>query len=327
MFQQLLTIARNTFIESIRQPIFAVLILAFTLLLVLNPMISAYTLDDDNKQLIDMGLSALFVCGLLLAAFTATGVVSREVENKTVLTVVSKPVSRITFILGKYVGIASAIGVAYLALSAVFILTIRHKVLQTASEQFDGPVIAFGVLGLLGALLLAALGNYFYQWVFTSSFVLLFTLFEVIAMTLVLLIDKGWNFQSPLAEFAETGIMPHGQLVIGMLLVFQGVLLITAIATAVSTRLGQVMTLVICFAVFLLGIVNDYLRQLFPRSLVAEALGRVAPNIQFFWPADALTQGHTFTGGYLAWVAGYTALFILAMLALAVAMFQTREVG
>ena len=114
MIQQLLTIARNTFLESIRQPIFSVLLLVGTLALILNPMISAYTLDDDNKQLIDMGLSTLFVCGLLLSAFTATSVLSQELENKTVLTVISKPISRPLFVVGKYVGVSAALFVASL---------------------------------------------------------------------------------------------------------------------------------------------------------------------------------------------------------------------
>ena len=80
MFQQLLTIARNTFVESTRQPIYVVMLLLTTVLLVLNTSLAAYTMSDDNKILIDMGLSTLFLAGLLLAAFTATGVLSAEVE-------------------------------------------------------------------------------------------------------------------------------------------------------------------------------------------------------------------------------------------------------
>ena len=67
MFQQLLTIGRNTFIESIRQPIFTVLTIVGILALVLNLAAAANTLDDDNKLLIDMGLSTLFIVGLFLA--------------------------------------------------------------------------------------------------------------------------------------------------------------------------------------------------------------------------------------------------------------------
>ena len=81
----LFTIARNAFLESIRQPIHAVLVCVGLLALLLNVNIAAYTLEDDNKLLIDLGLSTLFLAGLLLAAFTATSVLSREIENKTCL--------------------------------------------------------------------------------------------------------------------------------------------------------------------------------------------------------------------------------------------------
>jgi hypothetical protein len=51
------------------------------------------------------------------------------------------------------------------------------------------------------------------------------------------------------------------------------------------------------------------------------------PNLQFFWPADALTQGHAITGGYIGAVTLYAAFVAAAMLSLAVLLFQRRDVG
>jgi hypothetical protein len=85
------TLAANAFRESIRQPVHAVLVAVGLLALLLNVNVAAYTLEDDNKLLVDMGLSTLFVVGMLLAAFTATSTLSREIESKTVLAVVSTP--------------------------------------------------------------------------------------------------------------------------------------------------------------------------------------------------------------------------------------------
>ena len=98
------TIARNGFLESIRQPIYIVVLLGGILAMVLNVNLAAFSLGQDDKLLVDLGLSTLFITGLLLAAFTATSVLSKEIENKTVLTVVSKPVARPTLIVGKYLG-------------------------------------------------------------------------------------------------------------------------------------------------------------------------------------------------------------------------------
>ena len=355
MFQQLLTIARNTFIESIRQPIFTVLILVGAVAMVLNQQLAAYTFTDDNKLLIDYALSTIFVVGILLAAFTATSVLSSEIENRTLLTVVSKPVSRPLFLLGKYVGVAGAIAVAYHVLSVFVILAIRHRVMTRASDHVDQPVVVFALLALLVALGLATWGNYMFRWVFTSTFVLGLCMSISIALLAVLLLNKDWQPQSPLTDFrAHDGQL--WQVAVGLLLVFEAVLILTAVAVAASTRLGPVMTLLACIAVFFIGLVSNSLSQWTIQTLgiktqlgpwaafgaiasaevswdtqLACALANLAylaaPNLQFLWPADAITQGNPFSGTYIATASAYAALYIGIVLCVAVALFQRRELG
>ena len=93
----LLTIARNAFVESLRQPIVLVVVLLSGVLQYLNTAMSAYSMGyrtfagevtGDNKLLFDIGMGTMFICGILVASFIATAIVSREIENKTVLTVV-----------------------------------------------------------------------------------------------------------------------------------------------------------------------------------------------------------------------------------------------
>ncbi len=355
MFTQLATIAHNTFTESIRQPIFVVLVLLGSLAMVINPQLAAYTMEDDNKLLIDMGLSTIFLIGLFLAAFTATGVFSKEIENKTVLTVVSKPVGRPLFVIGKYIGISAAISAAFFLLSIALALTIRHRVMSTASDHFDMPVILLGFGGALLALIVATMANYLYGRVFSSSFTVCLLVTQTVAFALVLLIDKKWNLQSPVTEFTEhSGELT--QVVVGLGLVFQAVLVLTGVAVAASTRLGQVMTLLICFGVFLLGLASNSLSQMVNMRLsipagtdyyqslsaimhadiaiyqkviysAAKLIYMLVPNLQFFWPADAITQGTPITAGLFGMVSGYAALQVVAILAIAIALFQNREVG
>lgn len=321
MLQQIWTISRNTFIESIRQPIFVVVTLIATLAMLLNPSLSAYTLDNDNKLLVDLGLSTLFVVGLFLAAFTATGVVSSEIENKTALTVISKPVSRPVFIVGKYIGVSCAIALAYWTLTIIYLLTVRHQVMQTASDQFDGPVLVFGLgFGAL-AIIVATLGNYFYNWVFTSAVSRLLGLFLTIGYGIVLLINKQWKFQSPMVDI-------NPQLWIGLLLVFLAVAVLCSVAIVASTRLGQLMTLMVCLGVFFMGLMSQNVLGIWARkNIFADVFYRAIPNLQFLWPADAISQNHNFTGGYVLIALAYSALMIMAMLGLAVALFQNREIG
>ncbi len=321
MFQQLWSITKNTFVESIRQPVFVVLLVGGTVALVLNLFLAAYTLKDDQKLMIDMGFSTIFLTGLALAAFTATSVLSREVENKTVLTVVSKPVSRPLFVVGKFLGVAGAIALAYWALSVQFLLLERHEVMQTASNRPDIPVITFGLGALLLAAVGAALANYFYQWVFPSTFGAAMAVLGTIAWGLVLVIDKNWQWQSPMTDLEP-------QMLLGLLLTFQALMIIVAVALAASTRLGQIMTLFICLGVFIIALINDGLlgRRAEENKLLA-VIYYAAPNLQLLWPADAITQGHDFSASYIGLASTYSSLYILAVLALAVCLFQTREVG
>ena len=60
---------------------------------------------------------------------------------------------------------------------------------------------------------------------------------------------------------------------------------------------------------------------------LVKALYALLPNIQFFWPADALTQGNDFTPAYLGMTLGYSLLMTAAILSLAIILFQDREVG
>jgi ABC-type transport system involved in multi-copper enzyme maturation permease subunit len=327
MFEQVWTIARNTFTESIRQPIFVVLLGGCVTLLAINPTLAAYTLGDDNKLLTDMGLSMIFLAGLLLAAFTATGVLNREIENKTVLTVIAKPISRPAFVLGKYLGVTAAVGLAFYIWSLVFLLSVRHKVMSTAADKVDGPVLLLGALALVVALIVALWGNYFYNWVFTSRFTGLLASTLTAAYLGVLIINKEWAVQSIMEEFThDEGQL--AQIVLALAMVMQGLAVLCAIAIACSTRLGQVMTLLICLGVYMLGLGSDYLFGRWTDSQPLAWIGyAAAPNIGFVWLADALTQKSPVSGLYIASVTGYIALYIVAALSLAVALFQTRETG
>ena len=87
--EQLLAIARNTFFECVRQPISLVILIASVLLVLISNPLSAFTMSDDQRMYVDIGLSTVFMSGAILAAFLATAVIDEEISNRTVLLVVS----------------------------------------------------------------------------------------------------------------------------------------------------------------------------------------------------------------------------------------------
>lgn len=256
---QIVTIARNTFVESVRQPIYFVLIVLSGIMQLFNTWGSAYSMgysdtaevSGDNKVLLDVGLATIFVCGMLLAAFIATAVISREIERKTVLTVVSKPVSRTAVVLGKYFGVCGAMVIAVLIMISFLLMGLRHGVMSTAADTVDGPVILFTTLGVGLAIILGAWCNFFYGWVFTQTATLLMCPFMIAAYILVLFVGKDWGFQDIWHDFK-----PQITLACVSLLLAQ--LVLTAVATAASARLGQVMTIVVCAGIFVFGLLSNH---------------------------------------------------------------------
>lgn len=200
------SIARNTFVQTIRQPIYGVLtfLTIFILVVVCLPM-STYTMgygqaqysESDQEFLLQLGLSVLLTTGALLAAFCASSALSREIEDKTALTVISKPVARSTYVLGKFAGVTAAITMAYYVCALVFLLVVRHKVTSAAGDPIDEPVIVLGLLALALALLIATAGNIFFNWTFISASITALAITLSIAMGIVTFVGKGWKIVPP----------------------------------------------------------------------------------------------------------------------------------
>ncbi len=259
MLLQTLAIARNTFVESVRQPIYFVLLMAGWVLQIFNTLLAGYSLgysdsaevSGDNKLLLDMGLATVFVVATLLAAFIATAVLSREIENKTALTVISKPVGRPMFVLGKYLGVTASILVAAIVLLVFFQFALRHEVMSTARDKPDGPVILFSLLALGLSVGIGVWGNFFYGWVFSSAAVATLLPASLVAWFGVLLVSKEWEIQA-----ITTDLKP--QILMASACLLMAIPVLTGVAVAASTRLGQVMTITACAAVFVGGLLSNH---------------------------------------------------------------------
>jgi ABC-type transport system involved in multi-copper enzyme maturation permease subunit len=327
MLTKLIAIAKNTFLETIRQPIYGVLLWVAAGLLIVNPSLSGFSLESnegDIKIVKDVGLATLLLYGLLVSVFSATGVITREIESHTVLTVVSKPVNRPLFLLGKYVGVCGAIVVGYYFLGLVFLLSVRHGTMATASDRFDQPVLLLSGLALLISLIAATFGNYVYGWHFPTALTTWVVPLGTLAFGIILCVSKKWALQSPGTDFGDM------QMVYAVTMTFCGVLILTAFAVALATRFSQVVTLLLCAGVYVLGLLSDhYLGR--PAEAggawLYDVLYAAVPNFQFFWTGDALTQQRIIPLAQVGHVAAYSALYSLGVLGLGVALFETREVG
>ncbi len=100
-----------------------------------------YTMDDDNKLLREIGLSTLFLAGLFIAIFSASGAVAEEIESKTISTVLTKPIQRPIFIIAKFFGVAAAVALAHYICTIALLMAIRHGVQESVNDTPDWTVI------------------------------------------------------------------------------------------------------------------------------------------------------------------------------------------
>jgi len=116
-------IAVAVFKESVRDRVPYAMVVFAVLLMAASYLIAQMTAGQDMKIIKDLGLAALSIFGLFIAIFIGIGLVSKEVEKKSVFGMLSKPVSRTQFVLGKYAGLvmtlAANLGVMTIAYYAV----------------------------------------------------------------------------------------------------------------------------------------------------------------------------------------------------------------
>ncbi len=127
-------IAKTTAKEGLAQPLFYVILALGVSALLIFPFMSYNTFGEDVKVLKADGLTLIRVLAIILALWTASVSIADEIEGRTALTLLSKPVSRRQFILGKFLGILVPVVVLFAILGMVFLTTVSYKVVYDARE-------------------------------------------------------------------------------------------------------------------------------------------------------------------------------------------------
>ncbi|MBZ5504415.1 MAG: ABC transporter permease [Acidobacteriia bacterium] len=105
MTSRLSAITWNTFREAVRDRVLYNLVLFVLLLVASAPLFSQISIGLEKLMLVNVGLSSISLFGVIIAIFVGIGLVSKEIEKKTLYTILSRPVRRWEFIVGKYLGL------------------------------------------------------------------------------------------------------------------------------------------------------------------------------------------------------------------------------
>jgi ABC-type transport system involved in multi-copper enzyme maturation permease subunit len=117
-------IALNTFRENLRDKILYNLLLFAGLLIAASLLLSSLSMGEQEKIVTDMGLAAINLIGVVIAVFVGIGLVSKEIERRTIYTIMARPISRVQFVLGKYLGLVVTLSVNLSIMLLVFLFTI-----------------------------------------------------------------------------------------------------------------------------------------------------------------------------------------------------------
>lgn len=248
MFTALYQIAKNTFRESLREPIFLLVLLSAMCMIGMFPVFSMFVFRAQEKLVVDSAMATTMIFGWVIAVLIASYAISREIDNGTALLLLSKPVRRPVFIVAKILGILGATSVFWFLSSLATLISLR-----IAADQFriDMKVMGlyFGAIALCFAL--AAVHNY----VTRSSFPMTTVLAMMVLIPAVAVAAHFLKYQSYGEEHPGLALY----IVPALVLILYSVWAMASLATALSTRFNLVSNLLICSVLFMVGLMSDYL--------------------------------------------------------------------
>jgi Cu-processing system permease protein len=167
------TVATNTFREAVRDRVLYNLVFFALLMMGAAILVGQISIGIEQSVIVSLGLTAISVIGIFIAVFIGVGLVSKEMDKRTLYALLAKPVERWEFLLGKYAGLVMTLGVNTAAMAVglyVALWTVKHPLANS-----DWYLLVAVYLILLKLALIVALAMLFSC--FTTPFLaILFTL-------------------------------------------------------------------------------------------------------------------------------------------------------
>jgi len=178
MTSRLSAITLNTFREAVRDRVLYNLVLFVLLLVATAPLFGQISIDIERLVLVNVGLSSISLFGVIIAIFIGIGLVSKEIEKRTLYTILCRPVRRWEFIVGKYCGLVMTLVVNATLMTVGFyvaLLVTAHHL--TASDARLLVAVYFAILEFLVMTAITLLFSSFSSPIFSALFA--FALFVI----------------------------------------------------------------------------------------------------------------------------------------------------
>jgi ABC-type transport system involved in multi-copper enzyme maturation permease subunit len=200
----IIAISLISFKEGLRHRVLYGIVIFALLLMAFSVLFSGLFMRDISKIILDLCLSAVNAGGLLIPFFLAVNLLAKDIERRTIVTILSRPISRNQYIVGKYFGIVLLTGLVMLVLSGATFVSVWIGKLMYGEIFFSdfsiGAVIAGILLSFLGMMVLNAL---VVLWCSVTTSAFIATLLTLFTYLIGQTIDDVVRFLS--VELSRTG--------------------------------------------------------------------------------------------------------------------------
>jgi ABC-type transport system involved in multi-copper enzyme maturation permease subunit len=292
-------VAVAAFREWLRHPLFWFVFVIAAFLILISPIIPYFTFGEDLKMVKELGYDFIMLAGLIFAVVAAAMSISEEIEGRTAITLMSKPISRRQFLLGKFVGILAGALLMTAVLSIAFSLTVWYKNLHP-----DDPNFVYGPPKLA----------------------------ESAANSL----DAWGQGPANLARGIVWWFGDSAEIFPGLVLGFCQVMVLLAVAVALATRLPFILNVVLCVVLFFLSHLTPVLEQVSRNrfalvQFVAKLFNSLLPGLDYLKIGNAIVlptppDPADFTI-YVASVTFYALIYTAIALLFGLILFEDRDLA
>jgi ABC-type transport system involved in multi-copper enzyme maturation permease subunit len=187
---RIFVLATNVFREVVRDRILYIIGFYTVILAVAIRLLPEFAASTEDKMFLDFGLAVMNILGLIVAVFVGTGLVNKEIEKRTILVLITKPVSHSELITGKYFGLLTVLAALLAAMTAIYLAFLQFgNIPHSKPSILIAVIFLFLQLALITAVAIA-LG------VFTSS---------LLATALTFAVYLMGNITQDLVKFGRLG--------------------------------------------------------------------------------------------------------------------------
>ena len=236
--------------ELLRQPVFLLLTTFSALFEIFLALPYYFAFGDEPKLVKNSVLAVMLLAGLFGAVLSASSSLAREIRAGTALAVLSKPVGRAQFLLAKFAGLALALALmTYVNLVSALIAS---RMTFDAYGGVDMPALCIFAAGIGAAYAIGGFTNFFLRRTFVSD-----TFFALVVMV-TLAAFVIFQFTRQMQSLDQMAVVEWRMIPAAILILF-ALWVLAALALACSTRFDVIPTLAVCSAIFLMGLMSDYL--------------------------------------------------------------------